>query len=203
VRIFFWIAAATIAAGCRKADYADRRGDTAVTPPVFVDTAPPVASLDCGVTGKPIMTDDGVGELRVGRSVDDQRSMCEIVTYSEEPGAEGSKERVVVVNVGGVPVRAVITANKVWRIEITSPRISTPDSLGVDVPLHRVATRRGARFFPGEDGVYGFVADHCGLSFRFSVPLRPPRGSQWTAGAIDQAHGDAAANKVLITQCHP
>ena len=60
---------------------------------------------------------------------------------------------------------------------------------------------RGAQFAPGEDGVYGFAADHCGLSFRFSLPLRPPAGGQWTAAAIDKDHGDAVVDRVLVVRC--
>jgi hypothetical protein len=201
VRIFFALAAIVIAAGCRRSENADRRGDTTVTPPVSIDTASRSEALTCGVTGKAVIGDDGVGELRVGRSVEDIRQSCEVISDSEEQGSEGMNERVLVVRIAGEPVRAVVTDNKVWRVEITSPRITTADSLGVDTPLRIIAAKRGARFHPGEDGVYGFVADHCALSFRFDVPLRPPRGSQWTPEAIDKAHGDAAVNKVLVTQC--
>jgi hypothetical protein len=201
VRISLALAAAVLVAGCRKSDDADRRSDSIVIPPVSADTARAAAMRSCGIIGKPVITDDGIGELKVGRSVGDIRRLCEVVSDGEELGSEGTKERVIVTRIGGESVRAVITGDKVWRIEVMSPRILTTDSLGVDTPLHRVAARRGARFFPGEDGVYGFVGDYCALSFRFSVPLRPPRGSDWTAAAIDSAHGEAAVNKVLITQC--
>lgn len=203
MRILFALAAIVIAAGCSRSDKADRRGDTTVTPPVSVDAASQPEARDCGVTGNAVISDDGVGELRIGRSADDIRRLCDVIADSNEQGSEGMKERVVIVRIAGEPVRATITDDEIRRVEITSPRMRTSDSLGVDTPLRVIATRRGARFEPGEDGVYGFVADHCALSFRFAVPLRPPRGSDWTAEAIDKAHGDAAVNKVLITQCQP
>jgi len=129
------------------------------------------------------------------------RQKCEVVSDSEQQGSEGMKERVLVVRVGGETVQAIVNDDKIWRIQVSSPALTTSDSLGVDTPLHRIAAMRGARFFPGEDGVYGFVANHCAMSFRFSVPLRPPRGGDWTAARIDSAHGDAAVNRVLITKC--
>jgi len=201
VRFLFALAATLIAAGCRKSDDAIRRGDTTVTPPVSVDTTAHPATLTCGISGKPILADNGIGDLKVGVPVGVLKETCEVISDSEELGSEGMKERVIVARIAGESVRAVVTSDRVWRVEVTSPHFMTPDSLGVDTPLHRIATRRGARFFPGEDGVYGFVADHCGLSFRFTVPFRPPRGSQWTSQAIDSAHGDAAVNKVLVTEC--
>lgn len=202
MRIFLALAVTLIAAGCRKADDATRRDDSSIVPPVsdFPDS-PAAVPRDCGITGLPVITDDGVGELNVGMSVADAKTRCEVLSDSEELGTEGMTERVLVVRIAGETVRAIVNDDRISRIEISSPRFATPDSLGVDTPLGRIARKRGARFFPGEGGVYGFVDDHCALSFRFSVPLRPPRGGGWTAESIDSSHGDAAVDRVLVTRC--
>ncbi len=156
--------------------------------------------LDCGVSrGREI--DKGVGNLRPGRSVEEVRASCDVVSDSRQPGTEGMTERVVVVRIESETVRAIVNDDRVSRIQINSARFRTSDSLGVDTPLWRIARTGGARFFPGEGGVYAFLPEHCALSFRFSVPLRPPRGGDWTAAAIEQAHGDAAVDRVLITNC--
>lgn len=202
MKICFALAAAIAAASCKKTDSAIRREDTSVFPPVSVsvDSTPPVVR-NCGITGTPVLTDNGIGELREGRSVADIRELCEVISDSEQRGSEGMMERVLVVRVGAETVQAIVSDEKIYRIEVSSPRLATTDSLAVDTPLHRIATARGARFFPGEDGVYGFVANHCALSFRFSVPLRAPRGGDWTVAKIDSAHGDAAIDRILITKC--
>ena len=212
MKTLFALAAIVIAAGCRKADTFDRRGDTSVTPPVSAAPPPavpaaPVADSSktvaktCGVKGTPLLSDDGIGDLKVGRKVAEIRSLCEVVSDAKEQGSEGMMERVLVVRLGGDVVSSIINNDKISRIAVNSPHFKTRDSLGVDTPLSRIARKRGAKFYPGEDGVYGFVADHCALSFRFSVPLRPPKGRDWTAAAIDSAHGDATVDRVLVTQC--
>ena len=212
MKTLFALAAIFIAAGCRKADTFDRRGDTSVTPPVSAAPTPaapasPAADSSktvaktCGVNGTPLLTDDGIGDLKVGRRVADIRSLCEVVSDAKEQRSEGMMERVLVVRLGGDVVSSIVNNDKISRIEVNSPHFQTRDSLGVDTPLSRIARKRGAKFYPGEDGVYGFVADHCALSFRFSVPLRPPKGRDWTAAAIDSAHGDATVDRVLVTQC--
>lgn len=202
MKIHFALAAAFIAAACRKTDSAIRREDTSVIPPVSVSAdSSSAAPQNCGISGLPVLTDNGIGELREGRSVDDIRKLCEVISDSEQQGPEGMKERVLVVRVGGETVQAIVNDDRIYRIEVSSPRLSTTDSLAVDTPLHRIAVARGARFLPGEDGVYGFVADHCAMSFRFSVPLRAPRGGDWTVTQIDSAHGDAAVDRILITKC--
>jgi hypothetical protein len=202
VRILFALLAALIAIACRRSEDAIRRDDTGVAPPVSVsaDSVAPVAH-NCGIPGIPMLTDNGIGDLKVGLSVAAVREKCEIVSDSEQQGSEGMKERVLIVRTGAETTRAVVNDERIWRIEVTSPGLNTDDSLGVDTPLHRIATKRGARFVPGEDGVYGFIANHCAISFRFSIPLRPPRGGDWTAAAIDKAHGDATVDRILITKC--
>jgi hypothetical protein len=153
------------------------------------------------VTSNAVLEDNAIGELKLGRTVAEIGQACEVVSDAQQPGQEGMMERVLNVRIAGEIVPATITNDKVWRIVVSTPRIRTRDSLGVDTPLPRIAAMRGAEFHPGEDGVYGFVEDHCGLSFRFSLPLRPPAGGQWTPQRISEAHSDAAVDRVLVTEC--
>jgi hypothetical protein len=206
VRTLYLAAVVVAIAACRRSDDSIRRSDSTVTPPVSVDTSHVAVDTadsvpDCGVTGTATIENDGIGQLKVGRKVDDVRSLCEVTSDAQELGTEGMKERVLTVNVGGTTVKALIDKDRVMRIAVSSPALRTRDSLGVDTPLHTLADKRGARFVPGEDGVYGFVADHCGLSFRFAIPMRPPTGRDWTADGAKREHGGASVNRVLITSC--
>jgi len=188
-----------VIAGCRKGDNENRRGDSSVAPPVSTDLIPPPKT--CGITGTPELGDQGIGEMRIDRTVKEIEDQCEILRDTTEQGSEGMPEHVIAVRIDGDIAKGYVNGNVVRRIEVTTPHFRTRDSLGVDTPLDKIAKARGAKFFPGEDGVYGFTADHCGLSFRFSVPLRPPKARDWTVAAIDSAHGDATVDRVLITRC--
>ncbi len=199
MKSFLVIAAIVTVAGCRKADNESRRSDTVVIPPLSIDSI--VMPKTCGISGKPILTDNGIGELQVDRSVEDVASVCEIISDTTERGTEGMDEHVVIVRIDGDVATGLVDDKTIRRLQITSPRFRTRDSLGVDTPLAKIAALRGAKFLPGEDGVYGFAADHCGLSFRFSIPLRPPAGRDWTVAAIAKAHGDATVDRVLVTRC--
>ncbi len=211
MRIEITLAFLVIAGGCKKADDADRRIDTSVVaPPVAVSvprdaTSPADSGQDslatCGVLSSTGLSNDGIGDLLVGKSVDETKRLCDVASDSPQRDAEGQMQRTLVVQLGGETILAAIVDNKVWRLDVRTPRFVTKDSLGVDTPLRRIAHMRGAQFAPGEDGVYGFVADHCGLSFRFSLPVRPPAGGQWTVAAIDKDHGDAAVDRVLVRKC--
>lgn len=191
-----------IAAGCRKGEIIDRRGDTNVIPPVSVGGVDStVRARNCGISGVPVLTDDGIGELQPGRAVKEVGAVCEVLSDTVVRRGEGMNERVVTVRIDGDFVETTVNDDRIQRLEISSPKYRTRDSLGVDTPLSRIARSRGAKFLPGEDGVYGFTSDHCGLSFRFSVPLRPPTGRDWTVATINAAHGDATVDRVLVTKC--
>ncbi len=164
------------------------------------DTARPVAR-NCGVTGASHLEDDGIGELKRGRLVIEVAALCDVISDGQQQGQEGMMERVVVLQIAGETVRSTVRSDRIDRIQINSPRFRTADSLGVDTPLSKIAAMRGAQFAPGEDGVYGYSPEHCGLSFRFSLPWRPPAGGQWTAAAIAREHGTAAVNRVIVIPC--
>jgi len=205
VRFLLALSAILAAAACERTDRADRPADTTSSAPGGASLSPPesaaTSNRTCDLAGSPILTGEGIGAIRPGRDVDEVKQLCEVVSDAEQRGTEGAMERVIVVRIAGEDVPATVVDDKIWRIALSSPRFKTIDSLGVDAPLRRIASKPGAQFAPGEDGVYGFVPDHCGLSFRFSLPLRPPAGGQWTAASIGAAHADAAVNRVLVTRC--
>ncbi len=197
-----------IAGGCKKVDRDDRRNDSNVVSPVAVSTSPGATadslhaeSLTCGVTAATPITDDGIGDLRPGKTVSDIKRLCLVSSDSPQLGTEGQTERILVVEIGGETIQATVVDDRIFRLSVTTPAFTTRDSLGVDTPLRKIARMRGAQFAPGEDGVYGFVAAHCGLSFRFSLPLRPPAGGQWNVSTIDKDHGDAVVDRVLVRKC--
>jgi hypothetical protein len=187
-------------AGCRRADenrFIGATDSVAANPVVLPDSA----ARSCGVGDAPRLDEDGIGELKQGRPISEVALLCEVISDTGQRGPDGKLERVAVVRIAGEIVRAVVVNDRVSQIEINTPRFRTTDSLGVDTPLHRIAAKRGAEFAPGEDAVYGFTPEHCGLSFRFSVPLRPPAGGQWSTRQIESEHGDAAVNRVIVVQC--
>lgn len=204
------LAIVLLAGGCKKVDSVDRRGDTSVVPPVSAAVpesavaqtdSGPVRTATCGVTPETRLTDEGIGELKPDRSVAEVKRLCNVVSDGDQPGTEGQTERILAVKLGTETVSALVVDDRIMRLDIRTPHFMTADTLGIDTPLRRIARMRGAQFAPGEDGVYGFVADHCGLSFRFSLPLRPPKGGQWTAATIDKDHGDAVVDRVLVVRC--
>lgn len=200
-----------VAGGCKRIDSDNRRigNPTAASPvaasapaeSVVATDSGPVVAPTCGVSVSTKLTDQGVGDLQIGRSVAEVKRLCNVTSDSQRLSPEGQNQRIVAVEMGNEILLAQVADDRISEIEVPTSRFTTADSLGVDTPLRRIAHMRGAQFAPAEEGVYGFVGAHCGLSFRFSLPLRPPAGGQWTVAAIDKDHGDAVVDRVLLGKC--
>jgi hypothetical protein len=123
------------------------------------------ATLDCGVGQSAVLGDSGIGSLRIGVAVDDLRSRCRVISDTNVPGIEGTRERRIVVALGANPTAATIVDNRVWRIEVETPRFRTADSLGVRTTGAQLKRGPG-RIASGEGAVFALRQNHCGLSFR-------------------------------------
>jgi hypothetical protein len=99
-------------------------------------------------------------------------------------------ERRVTVVLGSVSTTSTVGDGRIWRIEISSPRFRTRDSLGVGTTVGTLR-QRGATFVVGEDANYALVKDHCGLSFQLRDGVAGP------ASIPDSAR----VRMVLVTGC--
>ena len=122
---------------------------------------------DCGVAASPasgVLTASGVGDLRVGATVAEVRSRCDIVGDTTLPGPEGTQERRLTIAVQSDSIEAIVDGDRVWRVEVTSRRFRTSDSLGVGSRGWELKRGRG-EIATGEGNVAVVREDHCGLSF--------------------------------------
>ena len=155
----------------------------------------------CGVKGNAVLTDLGVGNLAIGRTVDAVKATCRIIRDISELTSEGAVERVLTVVIGGEVYRASVVSGLVGRVWIRTPRIATSDGLRVGTSLSRVAALKGVKIAEGEDGLYLLPGAHCGLSFRFSIPSRWPTGRSWTMAELIRRHGGEPVTRILVTRC--
>ena len=122
---------------------------------------------DCGVAASPatgVLTANGVGDLRVGATVAEVRSRCDIVEDTTLPGPEGTQERRLTIALRSDSIEAIVDGDRVWRVEVTSSRYRTSDSLGVGSRGWELKRGRG-EIATGEGNVAVVREDHCGLSF--------------------------------------
>ncbi len=155
----------------------------------------------CGVKGNPVLTDLGIGNLAIGRTVDAVKASCRIIRDIQELTSEGAVDRILTVVIGGDLYRATVISGLIGRVSVRTSRIATSDGLRVGTPLSRVAALKGVKIAEGEDGLYLLPGSHCGLSFRFSVQSRWPTGRSWTMQELIRRRGREPVARILVTRC--
>jgi hypothetical protein len=161
----------------------------------------PSAGADASSCGGEILTDEGVGKIRIGESVESLLRDCTVLRDTTELGAEGMPSRKIAVLFPHDTVLGEIVNEKVWRVEIRSPHFSTADSLRVGTPLARLLALRKLQGMTGEGALFVMSPDHCGLSFRLSETgspiLRDPNQA-----ALSRLPAATHVTNILIVGCH-
>jgi hypothetical protein len=151
--------------------------------------------------GEEIITDQGIGQLRIGATVESIRQKCNVVSDQTAPGAEGMPARKLAVALSRDTVEAEIVDGRVWRIAVHSPRLRTADSLGVGTTLERILQLKNPRGMTGEGRFYVASPVHCGMSFRLAnAGPRAGRGDLDSAGLATLSRS-AVVREVLVFGC--
>ena len=151
--------------------------------------------------GDEILSDEGVGKLRIGMSVQSVRRECSVLRDTTALGAEGMPSRKIAVLFPRDTVLGEIVNDKVWRVEIHSPHFSTADSLRVGTPLARLLALRKPQGMTGEGALFVMSPDHCGLSFRLSETGSPILRDPGPTG-LSRLPAATTVTDILIVGCH-
>jgi hypothetical protein len=193
-----------IAAACQPAAE-QREIDRSVadaTPAAPAAPAPAAAaSRSCGVSAATLLTDAGIGDLRIGLPVSRLAEECAVLSDTTRPGAEGMPAHIVTVDLGRDTVEVEVSDQRVWRIALEDGAFRTADSLGVGTPLTDLLHFAGVHGMPGEDGFYVQIPEHCGLSFRLSNASSGFTAPNWNAERLRTLPSSARVERVLVVGC--
>jgi hypothetical protein len=199
MRSAFFIAV-VVAYGCgatEKSPRSDTAQTTAVQPPI-----PTSSNFTCGIGPTTKLDGNGVGELQVGRTVDNVKRLCNVVQDTTDLGAEGMPERVMLLTTSRGRLEATIDSGRVWRIAIDQPDLRTADSIGVGSSLSRLLREGNETGAEGEGVLYVLPSNHCGLSLGldYEVTDREHRDT-WSKADLRKIPQDSRVSRVLITGC--
>lgn len=166
------------------------------------DSAPSTAAAaqPAGSCGRPVVDGDGVGNIRIGMSVDTVKARCVVARDTVERRTEGQLERILVVPFENDTAVVEVNEGRVWRIEITGPRLRTSNWIGVGTPLSALlALKGGVQGLVGEGNLFLVAEALCGLSFELSEP-RSPSGN-WDAARLRTLPKSTLVKRVLVIGC--
>jgi hypothetical protein len=151
--------------------------------------------------GDRVVTAEGVGELRIGRSIDSVRALCRVLRDTTEIRQEGQPTRVATVLLGSDTIEAEIDSGKVWRIRLTQPGLATSDSLSVGMPLSELLQHGDAVGDHGEGKVYVILREKCGMSFGLDIEPGRVATSELDEKALAKLPSDVTIDTILIFGC--
>ena len=119
--------------------------------------------------GEEVITDEGIGQLRIGATVESIKQKCKVVRDTTVNGAEGMPTRKLAVAFSKDTVDAEIVDGRVWRIAVHSPGLRTASLLGVGTLNQRLIMQlKNAHGMMGEGALFVASPDQCGMSFRLA-----------------------------------
>lgn len=165
-------------------------------------SAPSTVEFPTSSCGEEVVTDEGIGQLRIGATVESIKQKCKVVRDTTVSGAEGMPARKLAVAFSKDTVEAEIVDDRVWRIAVHSPGLRTASLLGVGTLNVRLLTLKDPHGATGEGALFVVSPQHCGMSFRLANA--GPRGQQ---GDLDKAGlarlpVETVVSEVLVFGCH-
>jgi hypothetical protein len=153
--------------------------------------------------GEEVVTDEGIGQLRIGATVESIKQKCNVVRDTTVIAGEGMPARKLAVAFSRDTVEAEIVDGRVWRIAVRSPGLRTAESLGAGTLNQRLIVQlKNPRGMMGEGQLFVASPDHCGMSFRLANGgPRAQRGDLDKAG-LRSLPVTAVVSEVLVFGCH-
>ena len=131
---------------------------------LFATFGRPGTSQACGIIDRTLITDSGIGALRIGMPVALVRSQCRVVRDTIQVNDDYVElERVLYVDLGRDTAMAAVRDDRIGRIDIDGPAFHTADSLFAGMSLRRLLRKRGVTAAASEASIQADVPGHCGL----------------------------------------
>jgi hypothetical protein len=196
---------ALIACESRRSSTADSSSLSAASSSAVV-SSPPAPAADARPTtascGDEVIAEEGIGDLRIGASIESIRQACSVVRDTTVMGPEGMPARKLAVMFSRDTVEAEIVDGRVWRLAVLSPRLRTADSLGVGTSIGRLLQLKNPHGMTGEGQFFVASPSHCGMSFRLAIAEAGPAPGDLDRAGLARLPRSTSVNEVLVFGCH-
>src|SRR4051812_27202288 len=126
----------------------------------------------CGITPASRVSEDGIGVLRIGTTLDAVRASCAVLS---EKAAVADTPMTVRIDLGLDTAATEFVGGILRRITLHHHAYRTSDSLGVGTSIVRLMNLRSAVGVTDRNRLYAVSPAYCGLRFLVAQPApRPP-----------------------------
>ncbi|HET9425884.1 MAG TPA: hypothetical protein VFO55_10970 [Gemmatimonadaceae bacterium] len=152
----------------------------------------------CGIAPESRVSEDGLGLLRIGVSLDAIRGSCAIV--SEQSGSE-TEPATARVDLGRDTALVELKQGRINRITLHHQAYRTSDSLGVGTHVSTLMRLREAVGVTEGNRLYAVSPAYCGLRFMLAEPAPPPPSAQSGRAALRRLSGETRTRELEIVGC--
>jgi hypothetical protein len=161
-----------------------------------VEPGPGIAS--CGISPESRVSEDGLGLLRVGVSMDVIRAGCSIVAEQIADSGSGTAS----IDLGRDTARVEITKGSIRHITLTHQAYRTSDSLGVGTHISTLLKMREVTALIDHDKLYAVSPAYCGLRFMLMEPAPTSTVSRVGVRALRRLAGETRTRELEIVGCN-
>lgn len=189
MRRFPLLAACVLLAACRIEKV--RSSDTTK---LGVDPGPGIPP--CGISPESRVSEDGLGLIRIGMTLDAIRGGCAVIS---EQGNDSIG--IARIDLGRDTAEVELRKGAIRRITLTHQAYRTADSLGVGTHISTLLRLREATAVTDHDRLYAVSPAYCGLRFMLVEPA--PKGSAARSGrlALRRLPGETRTRELEIVGC--
>lgn len=191
MRPFVLFSLALLTAGCRIEKY--RAGDTA-----RLGAEPGPGLMSCGISPESRISEDGLGLLRIGVSMDAVRAGCAVI--SERQATTGAPA-IARIDLGRDTADVEFVGGALRRITLYHQAYRTADSLGVGTHVGTLMRMRDAAGVTEGNKLYAVSSTYCGLRFMLENPAPKPPAAQSGRAALRRLSGETRTLELEIVGC--
>lgn len=162
------------------------------------DVEPGPGILACGIAPESRVSEDGLGLLRIGVSLDAIRGSCAIL--SEQSGGEKTPASARI-DLGRDTAVVELSQGRIDRITLHHQAYRTSDSLGVGTHIATLSALRDAVGLTDRNKLYAVSPTYCGLRFMLVDPAPGLRSAQGGRAALRRLPGEVRTRELEIVGC--
>lgn len=150
----------------------------------------------CGISTESRVSEDGLGLLRIGMSLDAIRGGCAVI-YERVTDSVGEAR----VDLGRDTAIIAINKGSIKRITLTHQAYRTSDSLGVGTHISTLLRLSGATAITERERLYAYSPAYCGLRFMLLDPAPQSASARSGRGALRRLPGETRTRELEIVGC--